>query len=193
LVAFVRWRRGVLALRRIAVPFGPFDPIALRGPAERAEAGYRKALWTMLLVVVAAVAGGVAVAAIAFGSLHLMQNPNGSVTAPTPDQINHAVSSAVPAIIVLAAVVFLLDLLLVYFVTESLQGFVELAGTGVGSVDLETTRWVVFLAVLFGVGGLLNLFFEGAGAVAILSPLLLLLACQRYLKAFDDRFVNSSF
>lgn len=193
LVAFVRWRRGVVELRRTYVPYGSFDPLPLRGPAQRAEGGYRRALWTMLTIVLVTIAGTVVIAILLVSSFALTTNANGTVQPPTSQQIDHAVAATLPAIVALALAVFVLELVLAYFVADSLAGFVELGGARPGSVDLDATRTLVIVSVVLSVSGLLNLVAVGAGALAIASPVLLLYACQRYLRAFDEVMPGTGF
>ncbi|HTT25420.1 MAG TPA: hypothetical protein VMH90_00460 [Thermoplasmata archaeon] len=187
IVAFVRWRSGVIELRRSAVPPGPFEAPRLTGAAAKAEGGYRRALWTMLIWLLTVIAGGVVIAVVLVSSLGLMTNSNGTAVAPTPSQVNHAVGSVVGYALALGGILLVIELVLAYFVTESLEGFLETGPARPSPYDLGNVRGLVYLGMALGVATLLNTWVLGAGAIAIAGPLLLFVACTRYLTAFDER------
>lgn len=185
IVAFVRWRSGVLELRRTVPPSAPFQPSGAAGPAALADSHYRAALWTMLVWLLAVIAGAVVIGVALVGNLHLMPNANGTVPPPTTSQVNNAVASILPYAVGLGVVLLVLQLVLAHFVTGSLSGIVQAGGRRASIPDLGTTRALVFLGVLFGAAGFLNLIVVGPGAIALVGTVLLLLACQRYLTALE--------
>lgn len=181
LVAFVRWRRGVKIVSGSARNFDLTSTDA--DPADRSEAGYRHSLYTTLLGILVTIIGGVALVAILLGNLTPTVNPNGTVTSPNSSQIQHAVAGTLPFLAGLTIVLVLVQLLLAYFVTESLDAFAALAGRTAELLRSPSPRLLVLVGVLFGATGVLNFVYPGAGAVAIAGPLLILWACQRYLTA----------
>ena len=186
-IAFVRWRQGVAEIRKTAVAQGPFQPAVLSGAAAQAERGYVRSVWMMVVGLITVIGGAVAIVVALLGSLHITSNPNGTVNAPTPSQVNNALASVVVYAVVLAAVLLLVELLLAYFVTESLQGFANSGVPKVAPIDLSPTRSLVLLSVVVSVAGILNFVYLGLGAVALAGPILMLVACQQYLRAFDER------
>ncbi len=185
LVAFTRWRAGVKFLRR------ELDSYSISSASSRAidrvETGYRRSMWTMLLWVLTALAGGVAVAATVLANVQPTVDQNGTIVAPTSAQIGHAVAAAIGLSIGVAVVLLLVQLLLAYFVLESLDGFVARAGRALPAAWSGSPRPLVYLGLLLNLTGFLNLLYPGAGAVAIAGPLLILLGCQRYLALLGNR------
>lgn len=187
IIAFVRWREGISELRKGSLPSGPYPPIPLTGAAAKADLGYRRAVWTLLAWILALVGGGVALAFVFLASYHIVVNTNGTVVPPNAAQLNSAISSVIGAAVALAVVLLLLELALAYFTTGSLEGFVETGTPRARTIDLQTPRLLVLLSVAVGATGVLNVLYVGAGAVAIVGPVLLFLGCQQYLRAFDER------
>lgn len=190
IVAFVRWREGVLELRRTRPIPGMHGPGGAPEPAGEAETGYRRSVWTMLGILLIIIAGIAVIAISVVGSLTPHLNPNGTLSSPSPSQVSAAVASAVYAGIGLGVAIFVAELALAYFVTGSLHGFLGLGPTGPRTVDVATARLLVYASVAVSLAGLLNFVFAGLGLVAAAGPILLFLACHRYLRAFDERLTN---
>jgi hypothetical protein len=186
-IAFVRWRNGVEELRKSVVARGPFPTAPLAGPAAQAASGYRYAVWLIGIWILAVILGGIVIAGLFLSGLDLSQGLNGTASAPTNAQINHALSSLIGPAISLGAILLLMGLVFAYFVTSSLEGFLSLPGPRPTSLDFTGTRHLVFLSILLGIGGLLNIVYPGLGAIALIGPLLSYVACQRYLTAAEQR------
>lgn len=192
LIAFLRWRDGVKDLRLATRSANPLPSMVTSGPAAEADRGYTRAVWTLLACILTLIAGVVVIFALTLGSLAPVLHPNGTLTAPGPGQIASAVQIAVRAGVGLAVVLLALELLLTYFVTESLHGVVTSGGYTGGTVGLGSARVIALVAVGIAATGLLNFVVTGLGAVAVVGPLLLLVACQRYLVAFDQRLGSAA-
>jgi hypothetical protein len=183
LVAFTDWREGVLALRQVTVVSGTYSVVPPTGAAAKAHRGYRLALWTILVLILASVTLGVVSAVIIFGGLHGTIASNGTLVPAPTSQVNASLTEVFRLGLGFGVVALAIQLVLARYVTESLEGIVDLTGPRTSPESLRTTRLLVYAGVVVGVGGLLNAVYIGLGAVAVLSPILFFFACQRYLAA----------
>ncbi|MCI4322827.1 MAG: hypothetical protein L3K03_02205 [Thermoplasmata archaeon] len=186
LIGFLRWREGIHALRQFPVVSGVYRVVPPSGAARNAQTNYRFAFGTLLLIVLTGVALIGVTGVILVGPLHPTVSPNGTPLPVSPSQqaqVNASCAEVLRVSIVFTGVLLGMEMVLAQYVTQSLEGIVELSRSGMSTESLRSTRLLVYAGVALGGASLLNLVRIGLGAVVVVGPIRLLIACQRYFVA----------
>lgn len=183
ILAFSKWRTCVKMVQGFA-SFGAVAP----GPAE-AAAGYRRSLYTMLGYLLVTIAGAIVIAAAVFSSITAATPVNGTVSPPTSAQVQDAVNNATGAAIGLGVALVVVTLALAYFVTQSLEGFLDAVHPApLGLRRRPAARLLVYVAVVLSGTSVLNFAVLGAGsALGLIGTAILWYAVWRYQEDLDER------
>ncbi len=187
IVAFLRWRSGVVGLTQgVARGFGGYGAPPLPPAVAQAAHGYRSSLYVILISILAVIGGVIAVVVVVLGGLSTTVGTNGTVTSPTNAQVQAALGRAVGVIAGLVVVEIALGLLLAYFVTSSLNGFLALGPPRAAAPDRTRMRNLVLGAVALEDCGTLAVFSPYLGILSIVGAVVFLIALVEYLRAFDE-------
>jgi hypothetical protein len=184
IIAFTRWRHGAVLLerRRPWAGGGGWGAVPRTSAEASAIRGYRYSLYTMGGIILAAIIGAVIIAVVVIAATVI------TVTNGRTSTVSIGSSWAVVgAEVGLELVLLLLDLVLAWYVTESLHGFLALGPPRAPPPDLEGTRTLVYLGIVLGAASILNIVVVGLGAIGIAGPVLIFVATSRYHAAFTER------
>jgi hypothetical protein len=187
IVAFLRWRSAVKGLGGVGASGPGFAGGAQPAPAEAARQGYVRSLLVLLSAVLAIVIGVIVLAVIVVS--HLPARSANNTTGFSSAQVHAAVASTYPEVIGLAVVVLALELLLAYFVTRSLNGFLGLVPIASPRIDPEQLPALVLVGVALSGTGLLGEISPALEVLPLLGTGLVLYAAVRYARAFEDRLI----